>query len=111
MQNPAHKLADLRIWRDQARPDFSHREIALLGILAPYIGRALSTMPDVSLEQLTERERDVALLVGRGCSDKDIARVLNIEFATVRTRLGNCLTKLQCSNRGEMAALVSRLSH
>ncbi|WP_244423716.1 hypothetical protein [Rhizobium sp. CF122] len=48
-----------RICRGQARPDFSHREIALPGILA----RALSTMPDVSLEQLTERERDVALLV------------------------------------------------
>ncbi|WP_081499017.1 LuxR C-terminal-related transcriptional regulator [Rhizobium sp. CF122] len=47
----------------------------------------------------------------RGCSDKDIARVLNIGFATVRTHLENCLTKLQCSNRAEMAALVSRLSH
>nr|WP_244423718.1 hypothetical protein [Rhizobium sp. CF122] len=32
-------------------------------------------------------------------------------FATVRTHLENCLTKLQCSNRAEMAALVSRLSH
>ncbi|RUM25838.1 DNA-binding response regulator [Rhizobium vallis] len=47
------------------------------------------------------------LMVARGRSDKDIAWVL----ATVRTHVGSCLAKLECSNRAEVAAQVSKLSH
>lgn len=105
------ELADLRIWRSSTRPEFTDREINLLTVLAPYLWRGLSTTVEVGLEHLTDRERDVALLVGRGCSDKEIARILDIGFATVRTHLGNSLAKLECSNRTELAALVARLSH
>jgi len=111
MHRDGRELADLRVWRTKSRPDFGNRELDLLAALAPFVRRALSIAPGVSLEQLTDRERDVALLVARGCSDKDIARVLNIGFATVRTHLGNCLSKLECSNRAEIAAHVARLSN
>ncbi|MBN9033004.1 MAG: response regulator transcription factor [Rhizobiales bacterium] len=111
MQADGHELADLRIWRYRNRPDFSEREIDLLTVIAPFVRRALSITPAASLNALTDRERDVALLIARGCSDKDIARVLGIGFATVRTHIGNCLLKLQCSNRAELAGQVSRLSH
>lgn len=111
MQASGRELADLRVWRFGNRPDFSEREIDLLTIIAPFVRRALSTNPEVSLDRLTDRERDVALLVARGCLDKDIARVLGIGFATVRTHVGNCLAKLQCSNRAELAVHVSKLSH
>ncbi|MQB46017.1 helix-turn-helix transcriptional regulator [Rhizobium sp. ICMP 5592] len=111
MQSNGHELADLRVWRYGTRPDFGDREIDLLTIIAPFVRRALSAAPAVSLDVLTERERDVALLVARGCSDKDIARILGIGFATVRTHLGSCLAKLECSNRAEIAAHVSRVSN
>ncbi|XOK14012.1 response regulator transcription factor [Agrobacterium tumefaciens] len=103
-------LADLRIWRTKRQPDFADREISLLKVLAPLLKRALSVAPDVTLSALTDRERDVALLVSRGCADKDIARILNIGFATVRTHLTRCLEKMGCSNRAELAARVTRLS-
>ncbi|WP_411906591.1 response regulator transcription factor [Rhizobium mayense] len=104
------ELADLRIWRTKRQPDFADREIGLLKVLSPLLTRALSASPDITLSVLTERERDVALLVSRGCSDKDIGRVLNIGFATVRTHLSRCLEKIGCSNRAELAAYVTRLS-
>lgn len=104
-------LADLRIWRVRGRPDFSEREIDLLAVLGPFLKRALARAPDVSLECLTAREREVAFLIGKGCADKDIARVLDIGFTTVRTHVGNCLAKLGCSNRSELAAFVVRMSH
>ncbi len=104
------ELADLRIWRTKRQPDFADREIGLLKVLSPLLKRALSASPDITLSVLTERERDVALLVSRGCSDKDIGRVLNIGFATVRTHLSRCLEKIGCSNRAELAAYVTRLS-
>ncbi|MFJ6328003.1 MULTISPECIES: response regulator transcription factor [unclassified Rhizobium] len=110
LREPGRELADLRIWRNKHQPDFADREIGLLKVLAPILRRALLVAPEVSLSALTERERDVALLISHGCSDKDIARVLNIGFATVRTHLGRCLEKMECSNRTELAALVTRIS-
>ncbi|HWU64798.1 MAG TPA: LuxR C-terminal-related transcriptional regulator [Ensifer sp.] len=110
MKDNGRELADLRIWRTRRQPEFADREIGLLKVLAPLLKRALSAAPDVTLSVLTDRERDVALLVSRGCSDKDIARVLNIGFATVRTHLTRCLEKMGCSNRAELSARVTRLS-
>jgi DNA-binding CsgD family transcriptional regulator len=110
LKDNERELADLRIWRTRRQPDFADREIELLKILAPMLKRALSIAPDVTLSVLTDRERDVALLISRGCSDKDIARVLNIGFATVRTHLTRCLQKMECSNRAELAACIIRLS-
>lgn len=110
LRDNGHELADLRIWRTKRQPDFTDREIGLLKVLAPLLRRALAVAPDVTLSVLTDRERDVALLVSRGCSDKDIARVLNIGFATVRTHLTRCLEKMGCSNRAELSARVTRLS-
>lgn len=111
LRNRDQSLADLRIWRKASRPDFGNREMGLLQTLGPLLTRALSLSPDASLTDLTDRERDVALLVGRGMTDKDIARVLDIGFATVRTHVGRCFEKLGCSNRSELASLVARLSH
>lgn len=103
-------LADLRIWRNKSRVAFGARELDLLSILAPHLERALLRAPETSLSDLTPRERDVALLIARGCSDKDIARICGIGFATVRTHVGRALAKLECSNRAELSALVERLT-
>ncbi len=53
---------------------------------------------------LTSRERAVAELVEQGCSNKEIARRLSIEVATVKNHVHNLLEKLEVNRRGEAVA-------
>jgi DNA-binding NarL/FixJ family response regulator len=53
---------------------------------------------------LTHREREIAVLVNEGMSNKDIARSLRIGAATVKNHVHNILAKLQVKTRGEAAA-------
>ena len=99
-------LGDLRIWRGRDRPDFSERDTGLLDALEPHLRRAL--LRCAWGDRLTPRERDVAALVARGCTDRDIARVLGIGFGTVRTHLNSALHKIGCANRAELAAVIAR---
>ena len=99
-------LGDLRIWRAKGRPDFTQREIDILDALEPFLRKAI-VRTIIGCEQLTERERDVACLVARGCTDREIASILGIGFATVRTHLNRALRKQGCSNRTELAAKIA----
>ena len=101
-------LGDLRIWRARGRPDFSERDTGLLDALEPHLRRAL--LRCARSAGLTPREQDVAGLVARGCTDRDIARILGIGFGTVRTHLTNAMHKTGCANRAELAAAISRQS-
>ena len=56
-----------------------------------------------SPEPLTERERDVLRLVGRGLSNKDIATELFITERTARTYVSNLLGKLGLASRTQAA--------
>jgi DNA-binding NarL/FixJ family response regulator len=49
--------------------------------------------------QLTQRERDVLLQVGRGATNAEVAQALFISEATVKTHLGNILAKLELRDR------------
>jgi len=98
---------DLKMWRREGRPDFTSREIGLLNSLKPFLTRALQR--EIQYNQgLTPRECDVATLVARGCTDRDIARVLGIGFGTVRTHVNKALQKRSCANRAELAASMGR---
>jgi DNA-binding NarL/FixJ family response regulator len=55
---------------------------------------------------LTSREREVLRLIDQGLSNKEIARNLGIEVATVKNHVHNLLEKLQVHRRGEAAARV-----
>jgi DNA-binding NarL/FixJ family response regulator len=57
---------------------------------------------------LTCRERDLVRLVDEGKSNKEIARDLNIELATVKNHIHRILGKLGVRRRGEAAALLRR---
>ena len=59
-----------------------------------------------TLAGLTERERDVALAVGRGLSNADIAAELNMSTATVKAHVSSVLAKLHAPNRTHLALLV-----
>jgi DNA-binding CsgD family transcriptional regulator len=101
-------LGDLRIWRARGRPEFCERDLDLLDALEPHLRRALIRCG--RCERLTPREREVAALVARGCTDRDIARILGIGFGTVRTHITNAMSKTGCANRAELAAAFARQS-
>ncbi len=52
---------------------------------------------------LTERERDVALAIGRGASNAEIASELHLSLATVKAHISHLFTKLQAVNRVQVA--------
>ena len=99
-------LGDFRIWRAAGRPDFCGRDLDLLDALEPHLRRALLRCG--ACAGLTPRESGVAALVARGCTDRDIARILGIGFGTVRTHITNAMSKTGCSNRAELAAAIAR---
>jgi DNA-binding NarL/FixJ family response regulator len=55
---------------------------------------------------LTRRQREILALIDEGLSNKEIARRLSIELATVKNHVHNILEKLQVRRRAEAAALV-----
>lgn len=58
------------------------------------------------LARLTDREREVAIAVGRGLSNAEIARELYMGVATVKTHVGHLFTKLEVANRVQIARCV-----
>jgi len=58
------------------------------------------------LAALTEREREVALAVGRGASNAEIAAELFMSVATVKAYVSRLLAKLDLDNRVQIALLV-----
>ncbi len=58
------------------------------------------------LAALTDREREVALGIGRGCSNAQIADELSMSVATVKAHLGHVFAKLDATNRVQVAITV-----
>ena len=58
------------------------------------------------LARLTEREHEVAVAVGAGLSNADIAARLYLSVPTVKAHIGRLFTKLEVSNRVQVAICV-----
>ncbi len=58
------------------------------------------------LGRLTEREREVAVAVAEGLSNPEIARLLHLGVATVKTHVGSVFAKLEVTNRVQVARYV-----
>jgi two-component system nitrate/nitrite response regulator NarL len=74
----------------------------LLGRLA---AAARVPSPDLAA-RLTPREAEIVALIDEGLSNKQIARRLSIESATVKNHVHNILEKLDVTRRGEAAAAL-----
>jgi DNA-binding NarL/FixJ family response regulator len=61
---------------------------------------------ETRLAALTDRERDVALAVGRGLSNAEIASELYLSVPTVKAHVSRLFDKLHVTNRVQIAILV-----
>ena len=86
------------------------------GLLAPQVTRRLieefASLPEPShatpsdLAQLTEREREVLVLIGRGRNNDEIATDLVISPLTAKTYVSRILTKLGARDRVQLVVLA-----
>lgn len=87
-------------------------EPALTGRLAARIldefVRRTSGATEPAEEQLTERERDVLVLLAEGETNREISRRLEISENTVSFHVKNILAKLHLKNRAHAAAYAIR---
>jgi two-component system nitrate/nitrite response regulator NarL len=77
--------------------------------LAKRVDRRRPSPEPGSLEALTEREQQVALLVGRGFNNREIAAALEVSERTVKANLTMIFEKLALRDRVQLALHVNRL--
>ena len=58
------------------------------------------------IDALNDREREVAVAVGQGLSNAEIAAALYMSVATVKTHVSRVLAKLDLNNRVQIALLA-----
>jgi DNA-binding NarL/FixJ family response regulator len=83
-------------------------------LLAPSVTRRLieefaKRTPAASrneLDELTDREREVLVLIARGLSNTEIARTLFVAETTVKTHVGHVLSKLGLRDRAQAVVLA-----
>jgi len=68
-------------------------------------------LTEVYLQYLTPRERQIALLVGHGAANKEIASRINISERTVKAHLTSIFQKLQISDRLRLGLFVAAQNH
>jgi DNA-binding NarL/FixJ family response regulator len=76
--------------------------------LVAYFGRQRGPSPKhrSDLDQLTEREREVLLLVAQGLSNAELAQVLHVSVPTAKTHVSRALSKLGARDRVQLVVIA-----
>ncbi len=98
---PANKLIET-ILRVHAGEVFIQPEIASRAL------REMMRPTTATMESLSEREREVLVLLAQGASNKDMAEKLFITEGTVKNHVSNILAKLQAENRTQAADIARK---
>lgn len=73
--------------------------------------QSANSMEDSHLKDLTSRESDVLVELGKGLSNYEIAKELYISENTVKKHVSNILSKLDLSHRTQAALLVNKAAN
>ncbi|MGQ0602284.1 MAG: response regulator [Anaerolineales bacterium] len=98
---PAPKLIET-IRRVHAGEPFIQPEIASRAL------REMMRPAQAPIEPLSDREREVLVLLAQGASNKEIAEKLVITEGTVKNHVSNVLGKLQAENRTQAADIARK---
>lgn len=93
--------AATRSWR----PPRPMRLLDRFSPMLPSTGKETRAV-DTALARLTDREREVMMLVAQGLSNGEIAARLVLSEATVKTHVGRILTKLGLRDRVQVVVLA-----
>jgi DNA-binding CsgD family transcriptional regulator len=112
-------IATASLMRRPSDPEFSHREDYWINI-RDYVQHALqlhARFQELALRRrlewnfgLTAREREVAMLIANGAANHDIACILGIGLATVKTHVIHILDKLAVGGRQGVMALCRSIA-
>jgi DNA-binding NarL/FixJ family response regulator len=82
-------------------------EKLIQGVAQPNTDQAESLATE--LNQLTKREREVFSLIGRGCTNREIADELYVTEGTVKTHVTHILNRLNLKNRSQIAIYANSM--
>lgn len=77
-------------------------------VLAGYVAAGIDPEARRRVDKLTEREREVLVLIGEGLSNNEISARLYLSLGTVKEYVSAVLTKVGASNRVSAAVLAHR---
>ena len=87
-------------------PSVTAQLIAAVSAAPGGLGSPRADKARAALDQLSDRELEVAQAVARGLSNAEISAELYLSVATVKTHIGRTLTKLGLDNRVQIALAV-----
>lgn len=96
---PADLIAAVRAVRSGDAVVSPRITAKLIEIAAPHLGAKRQLDSEVALADLSAREREIFVLIGRGLTNGEIAAALQLSESTVKAHVGRVLFKLDLSSR------------
>jgi DNA-binding NarL/FixJ family response regulator len=75
-------------------------------LIAEFAARSKEPMPQMRLDALTDREREVMALVAAGLSNEQIAERLVVSPATAKTHVSRAMVKLNARDRAQLVVFA-----
>ena len=99
-------LGLINLFRGNSWGDFNDKEKYIMEIFKDHMANMLErcfsekrSIPKIDDDLLTDREKEVALLLYKGCSNEEIAETLCITMSTTKKHIYNIFQKYDVSNR------------